>query len=110
MATLKTALLSLVLAYCPFASASADPLLADFQYPYPVQCFEFRSQRQLLSMAYMDVRADQTNGKTVVMLRGKNFCGATWAGVIGWPSARCGLPHYRPRPDRLLQIDKASGL
>jgi alpha/beta hydrolase family protein len=83
MATLRIALLSFVLVCCAFASASADPLLADFDYPYPVQRFEFRSQGQLLSMAYMDVRPVQANGKTIVMLHGKNFCGATWGGVIG---------------------------
>ncbi len=38
--------------------ARADPMLDDFDYPYPVKTYEFTSQRQPLSMAYMDVRAD----------------------------------------------------
>jgi pimeloyl-ACP methyl ester carboxylesterase len=33
-------------------------------------------------MAYMDVRPAQPNGKTVVLLHGKNFCAATWEGTI----------------------------
>ena len=67
---------------CP-SPARADPLLADFDYPHPVQRYEFQSQGQSLSMAYMDVRPAQPNGKTVVLLHGKNFCGATWEETIG---------------------------
>jgi pimeloyl-ACP methyl ester carboxylesterase len=64
-------------------AAQADPHLADFDYPHPVQHYEFRSQGQALSMAYMDVRPSQPNGKVVVLLHGKNFCGATWEETIG---------------------------
>ena len=67
---------------CP-SPARADPLLAHFDYPHPVQRYEFQSQGQSLSMAYMDVRPAQPNGKTVVLLHGKNFCGATWEETIG---------------------------
>jgi hypothetical protein len=63
--------------------ARADPLLADFDYPHTIQSYEFQSQSQSLSMAYMDVRPAQPNGKTVVLLHGKNFCGATWEETIG---------------------------
>jgi pimeloyl-ACP methyl ester carboxylesterase len=58
-------------------------MLADFDYPYGVHRFAFRSQDQSLAMAYMDVTAGNANGKTVVLLHGKNFCGATWEGVAG---------------------------
>ena len=34
-------------------------------------------------MAYMDVRPVQANTKSIVLLHGKNFCGATWESVIG---------------------------
>jgi pimeloyl-ACP methyl ester carboxylesterase len=34
-------------------------------------------------MAYMDIRPAKANGKTVVLLHGKNFCGVTWEGIIG---------------------------
>ena len=74
---LRSALASLALACCASMSALADPLLADFPYPYPVQSYTFRSQAQPLSMAYMDVHPTQPNGRTIVLLHGKNFCGAT---------------------------------
>ncbi|WP_158047401.1 alpha/beta fold hydrolase [Skermanella pratensis] len=58
-------------------------MLADFDYPYEVKRFEFTSQGQPLSMAYMDVPpVNAGNGGTVVLLHGKNFCGATWESVI----------------------------
>ncbi|WP_029002944.1 alpha/beta fold hydrolase [Azorhizobium doebereinerae] len=56
--------------------------LQEFDYPFEVQRFEFVSQRKPLHMAYMDVKPEQPNGRTVVLLHGKNFCGATWEGVI----------------------------
>ena len=60
----------------------ADPYLADFAYPFSVQRFDFTSQEQDLWMSYMDIAAARPNGRTVVLLHGKNFCGATWEGVI----------------------------
>jgi pimeloyl-ACP methyl ester carboxylesterase len=33
-------------------------------------------------MAYMDVRPNNANGRTVALLHGKNFCAATWKGTI----------------------------
>lgn len=61
----------------------ADPYLADFAYPYPVVRFELHSQQQDLWMSYMDVApSGQANGKTAVLLHGKNFCGATWEKTI----------------------------
>lgn len=50
-----------------------------FDYPYPVHFFNFTSQRQNLSMAYMDVSSPNGSTKgTLALLHGKNFCGATW--------------------------------
>ncbi|WP_043307818.1 alpha/beta fold hydrolase [Pseudomonas sp. ML96] len=61
------------------ATPSYGEQLEGFAYPYPQQRFELQSQGQKLSMAYMDVAAKgQANGHTVVLLHGKNFCGATW--------------------------------
>ncbi len=54
------------------------PELQGFDYPYPVGRFAFSSQRQVLRMAYMDVAPKNPNGRTVVLLHGKNFCAATW--------------------------------
>lgn len=71
-------------------AARADALLRDFTYPYPVKEYAFASQGQALAMAYMDVPpASAANGKTVVLFHGKNFCGATWEGVIA-PLAKTG--------------------
>ena len=59
------------------------PQLEGFEYPYPVHRFEFESQRQELSMAYMDVAPTAgPNGRTVLLLHGKNFCAATWQSQI----------------------------
>ena len=33
---------------------------------------------QPATMAFMDLAAARPNGRTVVLLHGKNFCGATW--------------------------------
>lgn len=57
--------------------------LQGFDYPYPVKTFAFKSQHQDLEMAYMDVAPDgDANGRTIVLLHGKNFCAATWQDSI----------------------------
>ncbi len=72
-----------VLALTAASSARADGMLTDFAYPHPVKEYAFTSQAQPLVMAYMDIPpASTANGKTVVLFHGKNFCGATWEGVI----------------------------
>ncbi|MBY4896063.1 alpha/beta hydrolase [Cupriavidus sp. AU9028] len=59
------------------------PQLEGFRYPHPVQRFEFTSQQQPMSMAFMDVAPKgKANGRTAVLLHGKNFCGATWEQTI----------------------------
>ena len=67
----------------PAASAPAAPVygaeLQGFDYPYPQQHFGFSSQGVALQMAYMDVApTGRANGRTAVLMHGKNFCGATW--------------------------------
>jgi pimeloyl-ACP methyl ester carboxylesterase len=61
---------------------SYGPQLEGFEYPYPVKRFAFASQGQRLSMAYMDVAPAKSNGQSVVLLHGKNFCAATWEAAI----------------------------
>lgn len=57
--------------------------LEGFDYPYTVRHFSFESQGQTLQMGYMDVAADgKPNGRSVVLMHGKNFCGATWDSSI----------------------------
>jgi pimeloyl-ACP methyl ester carboxylesterase len=62
--------------------------LQGFAYPYPLHHFSFASQDEALQMAYMDVApAAHANGRTVVLMHGKNFCGATWEHQIASLSA-----------------------
>ena len=67
----------------PAFAATYGPELQGFEYPYPLQHFEFQSQGTSLQMGYMDVPAKgQANGRSVVLMHGKNFCGATWESSI----------------------------
>lgn len=64
-------------------AATYGPQLEGFAYPHQVQRFEFTSQQQPMSMAFMDVAPKgRANGQTAVLLHGKNFCGATWEQTI----------------------------
>jgi pimeloyl-ACP methyl ester carboxylesterase len=71
------------------ASARAEnhptygPELEGFDYPHPVQRFAFKSQGSDMAMAYMDVKPEgPANGRTAVLLHGRNFCAATWEQTI----------------------------
>jgi pimeloyl-ACP methyl ester carboxylesterase len=65
------------------AAPALDAELTNYQYPYPVSFYEFDAQGQRLRMAYMDVAAAaRPNGRTVVLMHGKNFSGAYWAPTI----------------------------
>ncbi|WP_407189281.1 alpha/beta fold hydrolase [Bradyrhizobium centrosematis] len=85
-ATLAAALLA-----SPFTSAHAaetaprEPYgiaLEGFAYPYPVHLLPVVNDGEQLSMAYMDVAPAQPNGRTVVLLHGRNFPSSYWAPVI----------------------------
>jgi pimeloyl-ACP methyl ester carboxylesterase len=82
------ALLALALGCLPASSHAAGsgpaygPELQGFAYPWPVSHFRFTSQGAALDMAYMDVKPATPNGRTVVLLHGKNFCAATWQASI----------------------------
>lgn len=58
------------------------PALRADAYPYPLKSFEFESQRQTLSMAYMDVPAQGQARGVFVLLHGKNFNGAYWGDTM----------------------------
>ena len=58
------------------------PELQGFNYPAPVEQFDFTSQGVALQMAYMDIKPAHANGRTAVLLHGKNFCAATWDATI----------------------------
>ncbi|HEX8314040.1 MAG TPA: alpha/beta hydrolase, partial [Flavisolibacter sp.] len=51
-------------------------------YPHPVKFLTLAIEQQQVKMAYMDVPALKPNGKTVVLLHGKNFNGYYWKDVI----------------------------
>jgi pimeloyl-ACP methyl ester carboxylesterase len=56
--------------------------LEGFDYPYEVHRFQFTSQGDEVFMAYMDVLPQQSNGRTVILLHGRNSCAATWENSI----------------------------
>jgi len=55
-----------------------DLNLENYEYPYQVNHLEINIQQETYTMAYMYVKAEKSNGKTVVLLHGKNFNGAYW--------------------------------
>ena len=52
--------------------------LENYNYAYPVNYITLNIQHQVLKMAYMDIQPGHPNGQTVILLHGKNFCGAYW--------------------------------
>ncbi|WP_428030793.1 alpha/beta fold hydrolase [Ancylobacter sp.] len=75
------------------------PQLEGFAYPHEQKRFDFTSQGKPLSMAYMDVApTGEPNGRTVVLLHGKNFCGATWEATI---KALAGSGYRVVAPDQI---------
>lgn len=67
-------------------SAQTAPLnatLDGYAYPFPVKLLPLRLEGQALRMAYMDVLPTaKPNGRTVVLLHGKNFFGAYWRETV----------------------------
>jgi pimeloyl-ACP methyl ester carboxylesterase len=59
----------------------------DLTYPYPVQFISLTIEQQPVKMAYMDVKPAKGNGKSVLLLHGKNFNGFYWKDVIAFLSA-----------------------
>jgi pimeloyl-ACP methyl ester carboxylesterase len=55
-----------------------DINLENYTYPYPVSYLQLSSQQRQYRMAFMDVTSSQPNGKTILLLHGKNFNGAYW--------------------------------
>lgn len=70
----------------PATRPAAEPLgiaLENYDYPYPVQFLELAADKETVRMAYMDVSPrGMSNGKTVVLLHGKNFAGYYWKDTI----------------------------
>src|SRR5258706_3353672 len=75
----------------PFTTANAaepaprEPYvigLEGFVYPYPVNMLPLTNEGEQVRMAYMDVAPAQPNGRTVVLLHGRNFPSSYWAPEI----------------------------
>lgn len=80
---LSAALVSLSTLALADTSPTYGPQLEGFAYPFEQKRFDLTSQGKALSMAYMDVAPTAApNGRTIVLLHGKNFCGATWGETI----------------------------
>ncbi|WAJ72155.1 alpha/beta fold hydrolase [Catenovulum adriaticum] len=80
-----TCLLGTSLLFSTFLATAQPEYNAEldgFEYPHPVNRFEFESQQQNLQMAYLDVTGPTQNGKTIILMHGKNFCAATWENTI----------------------------
>lgn len=84
-----SACLVVLASLCATHAADPEPVprhgarLEGFEYPHPVRMHAFESQGQRLEMAYLDVApAGPANGRTAVLLHGKNFCAATWEDTI----------------------------
>jgi pimeloyl-ACP methyl ester carboxylesterase len=67
------------------AAAPAEPYgidLEGFAYPYPVNLMPVVNDGEQLRMAYMDVAPAKPNGRTALLLHGRNFPSSYWAPVI----------------------------
>lgn len=70
---------------------SNEPLsitLENVAYPYSVNFLSLQVDAQDLRMAYMDIPAENPNGKTLMLFHGKNFGGYYWTNVIKAMSAK----------------------
>jgi pimeloyl-ACP methyl ester carboxylesterase len=79
------ALLSPVSAQVPAdeAAGAIGIALEGIAYPYPVRFLPLTLEGRTVRVAYMDILSTgQANGRTVVLLHGKNFYGSYWAGTI----------------------------
>lgn len=68
-----------------FSQENLKPLdknLNAVNYPFPVSFFHWVSQKEALEMAYMDINATEPNGKSVLLLHGKNFNSAYWETTV----------------------------
>lgn len=84
-------LTALALAHLAVAQADVPELGANlerYEYPFTVERLRTPVGDQTAQMAFMDVRPEKANGRTIVLVHGKNFCGATWEATARMLSAR----------------------
>src|SRR5215471_5988746 len=88
MCRILFAALAALLVASPASAAEGVPRepygidLEGFAYPYPVNLLPLVNDGEPLRMAYMDVAPQEPNGRTVVLLHGRNFPSSYWATVI----------------------------
>lgn len=59
-----------------------DLQLSNYDYGYTSKTLEIESQNQRLKMSYMYIKPENYNGKSIMLLHGKNFNGAYWKTTI----------------------------
>ena len=59
-----------------------DPELTNYEYPRPARVFPLHDQQQDLKMAFVLAEPAAPNGRTVLLLHGKNFSAAYWEPTI----------------------------
>jgi pimeloyl-ACP methyl ester carboxylesterase len=77
--------MGLALASLPAHAQAREPYgigLEGFAYPYPVQMLPLVNDGEPVRMAYMDVEPATPNGRSVLLLHGRNFPSSYWAPVI----------------------------
>lgn len=73
-------MIALLFACADPKKANLDKRLKTYKYPFKTKLFKYLSQTHKIEMAYMKVDPDEAkkNGRTVVLMHGKNFSGAYW--------------------------------
>jgi pimeloyl-ACP methyl ester carboxylesterase len=78
--------LALLMLSAPVPASAEEPLgigLEGFAYPYPVHMFVIPEGGERLNMAYMDVPPEgDSNGRTALLLHGRNFPSSYWQATI----------------------------
>jgi pimeloyl-ACP methyl ester carboxylesterase len=70
-------------AAAPTYSTPLGIAMEEWPYPFPVRYMSADVERQPVRLAYMDVApSGPANGRTVVLLHGKNFYGSYWEGTV----------------------------
>ncbi len=80
-------ILKIILVFSLILSAFPSFAVPAITYPYPVSYFNFQSQNQPVKMAFIDVKPEKANGKTVLLLHGKLFNARYWEGTIRFLSS-----------------------
>ena len=81
-----TASLALLLLSWASPASAEEPLgigLEGFAYPYPIHMFVIPEGGERLNMSYMDVEPEgDSNGRTALLLHGRNFPSSYWQATI----------------------------